>query len=222
MSLVLNIDTATSTASVSIARDGIILQALKNEVQRDHAAFIHMAAGSLLNKLNLKPTDLDAVAVSAGPGSYTGLRVGFAAAKGLCYALNIPLISISTLLLMTKAVVKENPERKNCFFCPMIDARRMEVYTALYDDDMTELKHAHSLILSQNSFAEFFSRKNILFFGSGSKKWQTLCNDDRAWFSEDPEILTAFAELSFQYFSDRNFTELSLSVPLYAKEFHSE
>ncbi len=222
MSLVLNIDTATSTASVSIARDGMILQAMKNEVQKDHAAFVHTAVRDLLDNLKLKTTDLDAVAVSAGPGSYTGLRVGFAAAKGLCYALDISLISISTLLLMTKAVVKENPGLKNYLFCPMIDARRMEVYTALYDNDMHELKHAHSLILSQNSFDNLLAEKNILFFGNGSKKWQSLCNADRASFSESFEILTVFAELSFQYFCDRNFTQLSLSVPLYAKEFHSE
>ena len=126
MSIILNIDTSLETASVSISKEGIILSIQTNAIQRDHAAFVHIAINELLANENLNVSQLDAVGVTLGPGSYTGLRVGLSAAKGLCYALNKPLITVGTLQIMTKDMMLQMDKPTNYLFCPMIDARRMK------------------------------------------------------------------------------------------------
>src|SRR5205814_5136447 len=145
MALIFNIDTALEIASLGLAEDGIMIQSIENDQQKDHAAWIHVAIKNLFEKTGKTIDQLDAVAVSNGPGSYTGLRVGLSTAKGLCYALNIPLITVGTLQVMALNAVQalaksdlqsadhggEN-ELGDILFCPMIDARRMEVFTAVY------------------------------------------------------------------------------------------
>src|SRR5215208_5364975 len=135
MSFILNIDTALETASVSLANNGRMLQSLVSESQKDHASWLHPAIKILLEKQGIGMDQLVAVGVSNGPGSYTGLRVGLSTAKGFCYALNIPLITIGTLKLMAFSARDEAED----LICPMIDARRMEVYTAIYTGEMAEL-----------------------------------------------------------------------------------
>ncbi len=139
MGLILNIDTATETAQVSFAKDGKVLQSLTNELQKDHASFLQTAIQQLAKKNNLILTDVDGIAVTAGPGSYTGIRVGMASAKGLCYALNKPLIAINTLQVLTVAAQQELNNASEILFCPMIDARRMEVFTAIYNNTLAEI-----------------------------------------------------------------------------------
>jgi tRNA threonylcarbamoyladenosine biosynthesis protein TsaB len=220
MSFILNIDTSLETASVSIAKNGILLSFQVNEVQKEHAAFVHIAIQELLQKENLSPKDLSAVAVTIGPGSYTGLRVGLSAAKGLCFALNIPLITMSTLEVMAKDASLNN-EINIDTFCPLIDARRMEVFTALYDHNLQEMEAPNAQILTDLSFYENFNKKSMLFFGSGMQKWKNICTHPNAYFLEQRNIFNAMIIISFNKFLQQNFSAIHTTVPLYVKAFYN-
>lgn len=219
MSHILNIDSSTEVASVSMAKDGIIISALSNNIQKDHAVFIHTAIEKLTIQSGISLVSMDAIAVTIGPGSYTGLRVGLAAAKGLSYALKKPLITISTLEAMAKqAIMNEDfPEKYN--YCPMIDARRMEVFTALYNADMQELMPAAALIIDADSFGFALNEKPVLFFGSGMQKWMSLANHKHAFFADVHDISRAISLRSFEKLLQKSFADIALSAPLYVKEF---
>ena len=150
MALILNIDTTGSKTSIALAIDGDVIADASNSEQRDHASWIHPAIDQLLLRNGFKPADLSAIAVTVGPGSYTGLRVGLATAKGFCYALNIPLITENTLLVMASQAISRYSNEKQPsvdFYIPMIDARRMEVFTAVYDNDLNKILTPKALIL---------------------------------------------------------------------------
>lgn len=159
--------------------------------------------------------DINAVAVSNGPGSYTGLRIGLSAAKGLCYALQIPLITIGTLQMMAQAA--KNSEAN--LFCPMIDARRMEVFTALYDSEGNEVMKPAALILDENSFAEELKESRILFFGNGAGKFKDICSNSNAIFKDIEAEASHLAKISQQKFTAGDFAALAYSEPYYVKEF---
>lgn len=215
MSLILNIDTALETASVCLAKEETILQFAMNENQKDHAAWLHTAIAGLLKKNNYSANALNAVAVSIGPGSYTGLRIGLSAAKGLCYALNIPLITIGTLKMMAAAVQNEATGH----ICPLIDARRMEVFTATYDKTLRELVAPHSLIAEPINFESALSGNKVLFCGNGSKKLQINLTHINASFSSTISDARNLASLSFKSFLKKDFASLAYTEPLYIKEF---
>lgn len=223
MSLILNIDTAVETAMLSLARDGEIIASRKNSIQKDHAVFLHPAINDILKEASVNNSQIDAIAVTNGPGSYTGLRVGLAAAKGLCYALVKPLVTICTLDAMAVAAIKatEKNIEKAALICPMIDARRMEVYTAVYDREMKEILAPCAMILSPTSFKEMMERSGTCFLGSGAKKWDSLINNENAYFINEMETADAMARLSYSKFLKQDFTELALSEPRYLKEFFS-
>ena len=223
MSVILNIDTSIETASVSIARDGVIQSYLKNTIQKEHASFLHIAVKQLLTESSLDIKQIDAVAVTNGPGSYTGLRVGLASAKGLCYAMNKPLITIGTLNALAAAAIDTSaePENSSALFCPMIDARRMEVYTAVFDKDLVEILQPTAMILQENSFEQTLQKDRVLFFGNGSTKWKNISKSGNAGFIDDPDITSAICKLSFEKFQGNNFTDLTYSEPLYIKDFFS-
>ena len=221
MSLLLCIDSSMENASVSISREGSVLQHLTNNVQKDHAAFLHVAIAELLKKHKLKSSDLDAVAVSSGPGSYTGLRVGFAAAKGLSFALNKPLISIGTLEMMAKAVQMKGDLNPGELFCPMIDARRAEVYTGLYTQDIETVQPPHALILTAASFEDELLNNKIFFFGNGVSKFQQIVSNANAVFLEMPETISALAALAFYKFNCHDFVPVMSAAPQYVKEFYN-
>ncbi len=217
MSLLLNIDTALDAASICLTKDEEIVQLSINENQKDHAAWIHTAIAELLKKNNHTINQLDAVAVSIGPGSYTGLRVGLAAAKGLCFALNIPLIAVSTLEIMAYAVRQKATD----LICPMIDARRMEVFTAVYDRSMQEIIPAHALIIDETSFASLLSSNEVLFCGNGNRKLQQLIKTSTAGFCDTPHNASNLSALSVNRFHNKEFANLAYTEPLYIKEFYS-
>ncbi len=217
MSLILNIDTALDAASVCLAKDEEIIQLAFNENQKDHAAWIHNAIAEMLRNNNAAITQLEAVAVSIGPGSYTGLRVGLAAAKGLCFALHIPLIAVSTLKIVAYAVKQEATD----LICPMIDARRMEVFTAVYDRYMQEIIPAHALIIDETSFASLLSSNEVLFCGNGSKKLQQLIKTSNAGFCDTPHNASHLSALSVTRFRNKEFVNLAYTEPLYIKEFYT-
>lgn len=218
MSLILNIDTSLEVASVSISRNGEIIYFLKNHIQKEHAAFLHNGINHVLTKSLLRIADLQAVAVTIGPGSYTGLRVGLAAAKGLCYALGKPLITVGTLNAMAKETILQKDDG-SFIYCPMIDARRNEVYTAMYDADMVELTPPHAAILTGSTFSERLKSNKILFFGSGSYKWKDICNNPNALFKNNNEIINGATLISFEKYLNEDFADISLTIPLYTKDF---
>lgn len=217
MSLILNIDTALDAASVCLANDEEILQLTINENPKDQGGWLHLTIAEMLRQSGHRPNQLHAVAVSIGPGSYTGLRVGLAAAKGICYALNIPLIAVNTLELMAFAVKEEATD----LICPMIDARRMEVFTAVYDKSMQEKISARALIIDETSFAGALSSSPILFCGNGSKKLQLLITNSNAAFSDNHSNASHLAVLSWNRFRKKQFADLAYTEPLYIKEFYS-
>ena len=221
MSIILNIDTSLETASVSISKEGIILSIQTNAIQRDHAAFVHLAINELLAKENISVSQLDAVGVTLGPGSYTGLRVGLSAAKGLCYALNKPLITVGTLQIMTKDMMLQMDKPTNYLFCPMIDARRMEVFTAMYDENFKEIVSPHAKVLTPQSFAENYDEKMIMFFGSGMGKFRDITKIENAHFSNNINLPNALNMLIFEKFVLSDFENLSSSIPQYSKSFYT-
>ncbi len=217
MSLVLNIDTALDSASVCLAKDGKSLDLLINKDQKSHAGWLHPAIDDMLRKNNLYMNQLDAIAVSIGPGSYTGLRVGLASAKGLCYALHKPLIAVSTLEMMAQAVREEARD----LICPLIDARRMEVFAAVYDKKLREKISPQAMIVDENSFASLLQEHEILFCGNGNKKLQALLSTNHAAFSDTGANASHLAQLSHLQWEAKNFANLVSTEPLYIKEFYS-
>lgn len=223
MKIILNIDTSNETASVSISKDGVLLSYLKNTIQKDHASFLHTAVKKLLIEASLDIKQLDAVSVINGPGSYTGLRVGLASAKGLCYALNKPLLTIGTLNMLAAAVISLSKEllTRTTLFCPMIDARRMEVYTAVFDDSMNEEMPACAMILHDRSFEQMLTEYNVFFFGSGSVKWKNIIHSKNAYFPDVPDPINTICQLSYTKYLNKDFSDLCYCEPLYVKEFFS-
>jgi tRNA threonylcarbamoyladenosine biosynthesis protein TsaB len=217
MSLILNIHTALSTASVCLAVNGDPIQVLVNNEQKDHAGWLHSAIKELLDNNKNKASDLSAVAVTIGPGSYTGLRVGLASAKGFCYALNIPLITINTLALIAYSVKDEDGD----LIIPMIDARRMEVYTAVFDKEIREKISTHALILDPTNFSSLLSSNKIIFCGDGSKKFHQLTQNPNAIFSKTLSDAGHLSCLSEENFVKNHFASLAYTEPLYVKDFNA-
>jgi tRNA threonylcarbamoyladenosine biosynthesis protein TsaB len=222
MSIILNIDTASEKAQVSFARNGEVLHCLYNGSQKEHASFLQSAILELVKITGIPLPGINAVAVTAGPGSYTGLRVGMASAKGLCYALKKPLITINTLEVLTSSAMLLFPEMEgSVLFCPMIDARRMEVFTAIYKKDLSEYMKPAALILDDRSFAKELSETKLLFFGTGSKKWELICKHPNALFKIVPLLPEAFAKQSEKCSFQGLFADLAYSEPFYLKDFQT-
>ncbi|HLP37867.1 tRNA (adenosine(37)-N6)-threonylcarbamoyltransferase complex dimerization subunit type 1 TsaB [Lacibacter sp.] len=221
MALLLCIDTSTTHASVALAKDGVLIGMKANQNQRDHASFLQPAVHSLLQEANQTLKDLDAIAVTSGPGSYTGLRVGFASAKGLAYALDIPLISVETTLVMSAAASTILKNEEAALLCPMIDARRMEVFTALYSADLKPVSSISALILNSDSFVRQLENSRIFFFGDGAPKWQIICTHSNAFFLDVKWTAGDMVGLADKLFEQKSFSSLAYSVPVYGKEFHS-
>jgi len=174
----------------------------------------------MLEQARAEMKALEAVAVSAGPGSYTGLRVGMAAAKGICYALRIPLITVNTLRLMAEAMVPRAKEEK-ALICPMIDARREEVFTAIYSAGMEEILAPQALILDKTSFEQILADNRIIFSGSGAGKWKILTPSKNALFCNQIIVTESFMRISARYLAEKKWTGLISSEPIYLKEFYT-
>lgn len=217
MSYILNIDTAVNTASVCLADKDQPLVEKVNPFQKDHAAWLHIAIKEAAAEAGVSLQQVDAIAVSAGPGSYTGLRVGMAAAKGLCYALHKPLITIGTLKMMAVAAQSEGPE----LLCPMIDARRMEVFTAVYDQSLSEILSPINIIVDKNSFEAILRHNSVSFFGNGSEKFRGIASSPNAHFKKIEASARHMIPLSFSEFRQNRFADLAYAEPFYGKDFYS-
>lgn len=217
MAFILYIDTALDKATVSLSKDGELIQLAGNNDQKDHAAWLQPAIQQIMQDAALPIDQLNAIAVNIGPGSYTGLRVGLSTAKGLCYALKIPLIAISSLESIARSASEEIAD----LICPMIDARRMEVFTAVYDKHMAEVIKPQSFILDKDSFHNLLKGHKILFLGNGSVKFQNICTDPNAVFKYFPLNFAIISRFIYQNFVGNNFVDLAYTEPLYLKEFYS-
>lgn len=217
VSLLLHIDSAVEGASVCLSKDEEIISYEENKNVKDSAAWLQNAIKQLLNDQNYKPADIAAISVSEGPGSYTGLRVGMASAKGLCYALSIPLITINTLEMMATAAL---PAAKD-LLCPMIDARRVEVFTAIFDKSLNTLKTTTNLVLTPESFQEELKTHHILFFGNGSNKFASMLQHPNAQFVDITANAKNLVPIATERFKRRAFANLAYSEPNYAKDFYT-
>jgi tRNA threonylcarbamoyladenosine biosynthesis protein TsaB len=223
MSLILLIETATTSCSVALAdKDNII--ALQEIDQRNiHAEVITVFIEQLFKETDRKFTDLDAVAVSCGPGSYTGLRIGISTAKGLCFSLDKPLIAVDTLAAMAHGIINKETLSidTNALVCPMIDARRMEVYTALFDDAGNEIKPVSADIIDENSFAQVLSNGPVIFFGDGAGKCKAALQHNRNAVFVDNFVNSAKDILvpALQKLKAKQFVDVAYFEPFYLKDF---
>lgn len=224
MPTILHIDTATEQAGVCISRDQTVLHLLESPDQKNHAAFVQPAIQQLLQETGIALSGIDAVAVVAGPGSYTGLRVGLASAKGICYALQKPLILLNTLKVMAQALISnssatQEPVVGNDLVCPLIDARRMEVFTAVYDTSLRETWPPQALILEAGSFSSLLDKGRVHFCGSGLQKLEGLIHHAHAVFHHSGHSVRDMITLAEEAFETQSFADLAYSEPLYVKEF---
>ena len=217
MSWLLHIDTAVQLGSICLSKGDQALGITINATQNDHASWLQPAIKKLLEEHDVLLNDLAAICVSAGPGSYTGLRVSMATAKGLCYALQKPLITISTLKMMAAAASNLTAD----FFCPMIDARRMEVFTAVYDKALNELIKPHNLILAEADFSNFLEKGKLVVFGNGSEKFKPFLSHPNILFEKVEATSEQMVTLSYQKYIKNDFADLAYTEPFYGKEFYS-
>ncbi|MBA4198647.1 MAG: tRNA (adenosine(37)-N6)-threonylcarbamoyltransferase complex dimerization subunit type 1 TsaB [Chitinophaga sp.] len=225
MPLILNIDTATEFASVCLAKDEEILMLVSNKEQKNHASFLQPAIKKIAEETGYTLNEIDAVAVSNGPGSYTGLRVGLSSAKGLCFALNKPLLLLNTLEIMAWGCIaeyeKNNSINDNLLFCPMIDARRMDVFAAVYTTNLHVVVAPQALKINENSFSELLNNQPIIFFGSGSGKCENILTNPNSIFSKFNHSAASMVSLSLQQYQKAAFSDLAYSEPFYLKEFYT-
>lgn len=213
---ILNIETATKNCSVSIAKNGEVLIFKDiNTGAYSHAEKLHPLIKSLLEQIKLKFSDLNAIAVSKGPGSFTGLRIGVSTAKGLCFALNIPLISIDTLFVLAN-YLKVNEG----YIIPLVDARRLEVYTAVYNSNYEQISPIEAKILNDNSYKEYLDKKPVYFVGDGVEKFKTICKHKNAHFKDN--VWPSAKEMgivSFNKYKKGDIEDIAYFEPFYLKDF---
>jgi tRNA threonylcarbamoyladenosine biosynthesis protein TsaB len=228
MALILSLETSTTICSAALHDDGKLLTSKELLTPQSASSQLAPIIDRLLKDSKISPKEIKAVAVASGPGSYTGLRIGVATAKGLCYVLQAPLIAINTLELMSYQVVHSStapspPERGlggDVLLCPMLDARRMEVYCLLANLDLNIIEPTQAKIIDQESFKEWLVQKTIFFFGNGADKCREMIKHDNAKFIEgiNPSA-TQLGEMAFKKFVTNDFENLSSFEPHYLKEF---
>ncbi len=220
----ISIETSTSVCSAALLNNTECVTEHIDYSGQNHAKLLPLFVEQLLDEVKKRQIKLDAIALSQGPGSYTGLRIGTALAKGLCYGMNIPLIAIDTLRLMTANVLYSSEKTlfDNSLLCPMIDARRMEVYTALYDANLNKISPTEAKIIDQESFAEQLKEHKICFFGSGADKCRDIITDANAVFV--PNIVPKASDmgaLATEAFDNKQFADVAYFDPFYLKEFQA-
>ncbi len=218
MALILNIDTSTSVCSVALAQNGHPLALKENKEGLNHSLLLGTFINDILKENGTEVSALDAIAVSMGPGSYTGLRIGVSMAKGLCYGASKPLIAVNTLQALAQSVSSRIQEE--ALYCPMIDARRMEVYTALFDKDNRTIQETKAEIIDPASFSEILALQPVYFFGNGSDKVKTVLTSPQARFLANIETSsTNMVQLAEQKYETRNFEDVAYFEPFYLKDF---
>ncbi len=218
MSKMLHIDTAGENGMVCISAKGELIDVINSSDQKEHASFIHEAIRTLLKRNAIDFNTLGAVVVTEGPGSYTGLRVGLSSAKGLCFALDVPLITLNALEILAHASAQLYPG--DFLYWPMIDARREEVFTATYDKNLSIIQPPHALILDTEVLKEKLNNHKIIFSGSGSKKIIKYLSDPHFAIIEEVNSVFSHCRMGFNKLEKKIFADLLYAEPLYIKEFY--
>jgi len=225
MSIILNLESSTDVCSVALSVDGKVADVMENAEGMNHARLMSVYVQEIMQRNRLDFDRISAVAVSKGPGSYTGLRIGVSLAKGLCYAHHIPLIAVSPLQSMSAHVIENkhqwnSSDRNQLIYCPMIDARRMEVYMALYDHQNNEIEGVRSKVINEDSFLDLLNEQPVVFFGNGSEKLRPVIAHPNALFIPDIKTSAQFmCSLSDKAFGIKQFADLAYFEPFYLKDF---
>jgi tRNA threonylcarbamoyladenosine biosynthesis protein TsaB len=221
MAYIVAIETATEICSVALGRDGQCIALKENERENSHAEKIIVFIDEILRQADIPINAIDAVCISEGPGSYTGLRIGASSAKGLCYALNKPLIAVPTLQSMAWGAREQFPQAKQ--FCPMIDARRMEVYSAMYNQNLEILDEITNVIVDNHFYADFLSKNSVVFSGNAVAKVQPILSENKhAIFATSKTSARYLLELAFEKYKKNDFADTAYFEPFYLKEFQSK
>ncbi len=224
MSLILCIETGTDICSVGIARDGELMSLRESDQGRDHAKQVAVFVDELLRETGVKPDELDAVAVGMGPGSYTGLRIGVSFAKGLCYGLNIPLLAVGSLEALTDVAIKDYEAGiiqvegwDEAFLCPMVDARRMEVYTQIFNSRCEAQSEVSAEIITEESFSQWRAKGKLVIFGNGAAKCQEMLPD--AIYINVAPSARGLTRIAHQLFEAGKTVDIAYFEPFYLKDF---
>ncbi len=219
MAIILNIETSENICSVCLSKDGKLLSKKESSEERQHAKLLSGFIEEVFNDAKIDIKQIDAVAVTKGPGSYTGLRIGVSTAKGICFGLDKPLIAIGTLDSMAIASADKYKD-KSMLYCPMIDARRMEVYTQVFDNELNTVVDIKALVLDENSFSDILKNNKVCFVGSGMPKFKEIINNENAVFDEEikpsAENIIKKAE---EKFLKKEFEDVAYFEPYYLKDF---
>ena len=220
--IILHIETSTNICSVAVSENGQCLFSKSDSEGMNHAALLSVFIAEAMEFLKSTSKKPDAVAVSSGPGSYTGLRIGVSTAKGLCYGLDIPLIAVSTLEVLTANALQITETTANSLFCPMIDARRMEVYAAIYNQEGIIQREISADIIDENSYSEILERHIVYFFGNGAEKCKATLTHVNARFIDGmyplAENMIILAEKAY---NENKFVDVAYFEPFYLKEFYT-
>ena len=232
--MILCLETATPSCSVALIHNGEVLACEEDPKGQNHSEKITLFIDSVMKKAGISYNQLDAVAVSMGPGSYTGLRIGVSTAKGICYAVSKPLIAIETLHAMayggsavistdafSSVISTERSERRNLLLIPAIDARRMEVYAAIFDENVNKIKDTEAVIIDGNSFADLKKDHHLYLFGDGADKCAELfANDDKITVIKDFYCSAKYMNtIAQQKFNNKDFVDVAYFEPFYLKDF---
>jgi tRNA threonylcarbamoyladenosine biosynthesis protein TsaB len=219
---ILHLETSTHVCSVALSKDEVCIFSKSNAEGMNHASMLSPFIQEVLQHLKSLGETLDAIAVSSGPGSYTGLRIGVSTAKGLCYGLDIPLISVSTLEIMTIGAKKQYSDNQDCLWVPMIDARRMEVYDAVYNQTGAVIRAAAATIVNESTYRDLSANTPIYFFGNGAAKCKSVINLRNAHFIEDIHPLAEnMIKPAVQKYKQGLFEDVAYFEPFYLKEFQT-
>ena len=223
MPLLLSLETSSPVCSVALHRTGELVGQSELRLEKSHSSHLSLLTSQLLANAGYRLADLAAVAVSDGPGSYTGLRIGAAAAKGLCYALDVPLLAVSTLRALAWQAAAGTARPDAYLYCPMLDARRLEVYAALYRHDGQQVLAPTSLILDADTLAEQMARQPVLCFGSGAAKFRPLVagNPNVSFLAGLVPSAVAVGALAQQAYERQEFRDVAYYEPFYLKEVYT-
>jgi tRNA threonylcarbamoyladenosine biosynthesis protein TsaB len=221
MALLLSLETSTKICSVAVHFNSDLISSTELHIEQSHASRLAPLIEATLKVAGVERSQLNAVVVSSGPGSYTGLRIGVSTSKGLCYALRIPLIAVNTLDLMAYEVSRLN--NTNTLLCPMIDARRMEVYCKVTDNDLKEVLPVEARVIDENTFKDILQSNQIYFFGDGSRKCQPVISHSNAGFLDGiyPKA-SLLGKLGYQKLIQNNTEDLVSFEPFYLKQFFTK
>jgi tRNA threonylcarbamoyladenosine biosynthesis protein TsaB len=222
--MIICLETATSLCSVALCDSEGVISLRESNESKSHASVLTIFIEEILRENRIRANDLKAVAVSKGPGSYTGLRIGVSVAKGIAYGASIPLIGVETTLSMfwgiSASQISGTEMDKDLLFCPMLDARRMEVYYAIYDCYGNKIKDISAEIINENSFVKIPESKKIIFFGDGAQKCKGVINRKNTFFADDYMLSAASMHRPvIQAFNNNNFEDVAYFEPLYLKDF---